>query len=45
MERRDGDWINPDEEKDDYEPDYDLENDEKWLDEHDDKTCCRGDCK
>ena len=52
-ERRDEDWINPPEEKDEYEPDVDRENDAKWLDEHDDDTadeydehdCCRGDCK
>ena len=31
MERRDEDWINPPEEKDDYEPDYDSINDNEWL--------------
>ena len=53
MERRDEDWVNPDEEKDDYEPDVDSINDELWLRkkeeedvEPDDKyVCCRGDCK
>ncbi len=49
-ERRDEDWINPPEEKDDYEPDYDSMNDIKWLEEHDEDpddkhSCCRGDCK
>ena len=49
-ERRDEDWVNPPEEKDDYEPDVDSINDQKWLDEHDEDTidehdCCRGDCK
>ena len=49
-ERRDEDWVNPPEEKDDHEPDVDRENDAKWLDEHDEDTadehdCCRGDCK
>ena len=45
MERRDEDWINPPEEKDDYEPDVDAINDRKKLDEHDDKCYCKGDCK
>jgi hypothetical protein len=54
-ERRDEDWINPPEEKDDYEPDVDRDNDDMWLrkkeeEEHDADTidehdCCRGDCK
>ena len=49
-ERRDEDWVNPPEEKDDYEPDVDSINDIKWLDEHDEEpddehVCCRGDCK
>ena len=45
MERRDEDWVNPPEEKDDYEPDVDSINDQKWLDEHDDKCYSKGDCK
>lgn len=54
MERRDEDWINPPEEKDDYEPDYDSINDEIWLrkkeeeedvEPDDEYVCCRGDCK
>ena len=36
MERRDEDWINPPEEKEDYEPDWDKINDDIWLSEHDD---------
>ena len=54
-ERRDEDWVNPPEEKDDYEPDVDRDNDVMWLrkkeeEEHDEDTadehdCCRGDCK
>ena len=43
MERRDEDWINPPEEKDDHEPDVDAINDQKWLDEHDDKCYSKGD--
>ena len=31
MERRDEDWINPPEEKDEHEPDWDSINDEAWL--------------
>ena len=31
MERRDEDWINPPEPKEDYEPDVDRENDAKWI--------------
>ena len=31
MERRDEDWINPPEPKEDYEPDWDSINDEIWL--------------
>lgn len=30
-ERRDEDWINPPEPKEDYEPDVDYINDEIWL--------------
>ena len=54
MERRDEDWINPPEEKDDYEPDVDSINDEIWLrkkeeeedvEPDDEYVCCRGDCK
>ena len=30
-ERRDEDWINPPEPKDDYEPDVDSINDDEWL--------------
>ena len=50
MERRDESWINPPEEKDDYEPDVDAIGDEIWLrkkdEDPDDKhSCCRGDCK
>ena len=30
-ERRDEDWINPPEPKEDYEPDWDSINDEIWL--------------
>ena len=38
-ERRDEDWINPPEPKEEYEPDWDSINDEKWLreDEEDDE--------
>ena len=32
-ERRDEDWINPPEPKEDIEPDIDSINDEKWLEE------------
>jgi hypothetical protein len=35
MERKDEDWINPPEEKDDYEPDVDAINDQKWLEDND----------
>ena len=31
MERRDEDWINPPEPKEEYEPDVDYINDEIWL--------------
>ena len=33
QERRDSDWINPpdDDERDDYEPDVDADNDDMWL--------------
>ena len=55
-ERRDEDWVNPPEEKDDYEPDVDAINDDMWLrkkaeeeeqdeDTIDEHVCCRGDCK
>jgi len=50
-ERRDEDWVNPPEEKDDYEPDVDSINDEAWLrkkeeeEECDEYVCCKGDCK
>ena len=32
-ERRDSDWVNPpdDDERDDYEPDVDADNDDMWL--------------
>tara|TARA_R110000787_G_scaffold85148_1_gene181952 strand:- start:1576 stop:1728 length:153 start_codon:yes stop_codon:yes gene_type:complete len=30
-ERRDEDWVNPPEPKDDYEPDVDRDNDDMWL--------------
>ena len=30
-ERRDEDWLNPPEPKDDYEPDVDSINDDEWL--------------
>ena len=30
-ERRDEDWINPPEPKENYEPDWDSINDDKWL--------------
>ena len=30
-ERRDEDWINPPEPKEDYEPDWDSINDDEWL--------------
>ena len=33
-ERRDEDWINPPEPKEEYEPDWDSINDDKWLREH-----------
>jgi hypothetical protein len=33
-ERRDEDWINPPEPKEEYEPDWDSINDEKWLREN-----------
>ena len=36
-ERRDEDWINPDEPKEEYEPDWDSINDEKWLIEHEEE--------
>ena len=54
MERPDEGWINPPDEKDDYEPDVDAINDEEWLrkkeeeqdeDTTDEHVCCRGDCK
>ena len=56
MERRDEDWINPPEEKDEYEPDWDSINDGKKLEEEEEldsryweevkeHDCCRGDCK
>ena len=54
MERPDEGWINPDEEKDEYEPDVDAINDEIWLrkkeeeedvEPDDEHVCCRGDCK
>ncbi len=54
MERRDEDWINPPEPKDESEPDVDKENDERWLrkkeeeedvEPDDEYVCCRGDCK
>jgi hypothetical protein len=51
-ERRDEDWINPPEEKEDYEPDVDSIGDEEWLrqkekeqQECDEYVCCKGDCK
>ncbi len=31
MERRDEDWINPPEPKENYEPDWDSINDDIWL--------------
>jgi len=54
MERPDESWINPPEEKDDYEPDVDAINDAMWLrkkeeeedvEPDDEHVCCRGDCK
>jgi hypothetical protein len=35
-ERRDEDWINPPEPKEEYEPDWDSINDNIWLSEHED---------
>jgi len=55
MERPDEGWINPPEEKDNYEPDVDAINDDIWLrkkeeeeqdvEPDDEYVCCRGDCK
>ena len=33
-ERRDEDWINPPEEKEEYEPDWDAINDDQWLEDN-----------
>ena len=33
-ERRDEDWINPPEEAEDSEPDWDAINDAKWLEDN-----------
>ena len=33
-ERRDEDWINPPEETEDSEPDWDAINDAKWLEDN-----------
>ena len=46
MERPDEGWINPPEEKDDYEPDVDAINDDIWLRKKEDERCFeKGDCK
>lgn len=42
LDRGTNEYYGDEDEKDDYEPDIDKENDDKWLEEHD---CCRGDCK
>jgi len=36
-ERRDEDWINMPEPKEDYEPDWDSINDDKWLQEQEEE--------
>tara|TARA_B110000914_G_C15036056_1_gene253124 strand:+ start:68 stop:178 length:111 start_codon:yes stop_codon:yes gene_type:complete len=33
-ERRDEDWINPPENEEDYEPDWDSINDDRWLEDN-----------
>ena len=50
-ERRDEDWINPPEPKEEYEPDYDAINDRKKIEEEERQqqiieSCCQpGDIK
>ena len=52
IERGTNEYYGDEDEKDDYEPDYDSENDERKLEDHDEEPydyyehdCCRGDCK
>ena len=33
-ERRDEDWVNPPEDEDKYEPDWDAINDDQWLEDN-----------
>ena len=33
-ERRDEDWVNPPEDEDKYEPDWDAINDDRWLEDN-----------
>ena len=49
-ERGTNEYYGDEDEKDDYEPDYDADNDMEWLDEQeidpdDEHYCCRGECK
>jgi len=48
LDRGTNEYYGDEDEKDDYEPDYDSINDEAWLrqkEEEEEHDCCRGDCK